>query len=677
MKFKLETKFTLSADQKKATQKLSQGLSAGYQHQTLLGVTGSGKTFTMANIIQKVQKPTLIISHNKTLAAQLAEEFQEFFPHNAVCYFVSYYDYYLPESYIPQTDTYIEKETSINEEIDRLRHFATQSLLSRKDVIIVASVSCIYGLGNPEDYTDTSFSLKTNQKISKEKIFEQLIKMQYTRNEIELKRGIFKSTGSIIDIYPPSSDLYAYRVYVEFDKVTEIQKINPLTMKVEEKNIKSILIFPATHYVAPPDKIEKVLETIRKDKEKEVKSFLKKGKAIEAERLKRRVEYDIEMIRQTGYCNGIENYSRYFDGRIPGKPPYTLIDYFPSDFLMFIDESHITIPQIKAMYEGDKSRKKSLVDFGFRLKSAYDNRPLKFKEFEEKINQVIYVSATPSDYEHKKSNQTVEQIIRPTGLLDPKIIIKKTENQIDDLIEEIQKRTDKKQRTLVTTLTKKTAEYLSEHLQEKNINSFYIHSEVHTFNRLEILQKLRQGEYDVLVGVNLLREGLDLPEVSLVAILDADKEGFLRSETSLIQTMGRAARHIDGTVIMYADKITKSMKKAIQEVERRRKIQEKYNKDHNIKPQTIKKQIKEGILKYSNKKKKEEIKISVSENTDKYELMYIIENLKAQMFIASENLEFEKAIALRDKIKELEEIQKKSPKNKKQKYSSLKAVSLE
>ena len=673
MKFKLETNFKLSVDQKKAVQKLTKGLDEGYKHQTLLGVTGSGKTFTMANIIQKVQRPTLIISHNKTLAAQLAEEFQKFFPHNAVCYFVSYYDYYLPESYIPQTDTYIEKETSINEEIDRLRHFATQSLLSRRDVIIVASVSCIYGLGDPSEYENIHFDISVGQKISREEIFKHLIDMQYSRNEIDFRRGTFRSTGSVIDIFPVFSVSEIYRIHLEFNKVKSIQIINPLTM-VTEKEVNDVSIYPATHYIAPQEKIDNILKQIQKDKEKEVKEFLKKGKNLEAERLKRRVEYDIEMIRQTGYCNGIENYSRYFDGRKPGEPPYTLLDYFPDDFLMFIDESHITIPQIKAMYEGDKSRKNSLVNFGFRLKAAYDNRPLKFKEFEQRINQVIYVSATPGEYELKKSQQIVEQIIRPTGLLDPKIIIKKTENQIQDLTAEIHIRTDKNQRVLVTTLTKKTAEYLSEYLQDEGIKAYYLHSEIDTFDRVEILYNLRQGMYDVVVGVNLLREGLDLPEVSLVAILDADKEGFLRSETSLIQTMGRAARHIDGTVIMYADTITKSMKKAIKEVERRRKIQEEYNKKHNIKPQSISKEIREGILKYTNKKKKEKIKIDIPENIDKYELVYMIENLRAQMKMAAENLEFEKAASLRDKIKELEQIQKKSSKDKKQKYSSLKAV---
>ena len=560
-----------------AIKKLVSGLKKPNSQQTLLGVTGSGKTFTMANVIAQAQRPALIISHNKTLAAQLASEFQDFFPHNAVHYFVSYYDYYQPEAYIPRTDTYIEKETQINEEIDRLRHASTTALMMRRDVIIVASVSCIYGLGNPTEYADTKLLLKIKSNYIRSEILHTLNNMRYERNDSELKRNTYTVKGELIEIYPSFALDKFWRFTFSGNRLEKIEEIDWLTKKTLNA-FSEVEIYPATHYVAPPDKMKKITNQIRQELIVRLQTFKKQNKLLEAQRLEQRVTFDLEMMETVGYCSGIENYSRFFDGRRTGQPAYTLIDYFPKDYLLFIDESHMTIPQIRAMYAGDRSRKETLVDYGFRLPAALDNRPLKFTEFTKKINQIIYVSATPSKYELEKSDKIVEQLIRPTGLLDPKIDVRSTKNQIDDLIKEIKKRTIKKQRVLVTTMTKRLAEELAEYLLEQGIKTQYLHSDINTLERIDILQSLRRGEFDVLVGINLLREGLDLPEVSLVAILDADKEGFLRSDVTLIQTMGRAARHSEGEVIMYADKITGSMKRAIDETTRRRKKQESYNK---------------------------------------------------------------------------------------------------
>ncbi len=655
-KFQLQSKFKPTGDQPGAIKKLTTGLQRGNKKQTLLGVTGSGKTFTMANIIELTQKPTLIISHNKTLAAQLASEFQDFFPSNAVHYFVSYYDYYQPEAYIPRSDTYIEKETQINEEIDRLRHAATTSLMTRNDVIIVASVSCIYGLGNPQEYLGMKIKLVINKKYQRKEILNQLNIMQYQRNDVELKRNTYQVKGEIISIHS-SAMLDAYiRLSFFGDLLEKIEEINFLTGKIIN-TYPEIEIYSTTHYIAAPKKLPTIIKKIKTEMLSRVKKLKAQNKLLEAQRISQRVNFDIEMMETTGYCNGVENYSRYFDGRKAGTPPFTLIDYFSKNYLMFIDESHMTIPQIRAMQAGDRARKQTLVDFGFRLPSALDNRPLKYEEFEPKINQVVYISATPNEYEKQASTQIVEQLIRPTGLLDPKIVIKPTKHQIDSLLEEINKTIDKKQRVLVTTITKRLAENLTEYLQELGIKAQYIHSDVKTFERLEILQSLRQGEYDVLVGINLLREGLDLPEVSLVAILDADKEGFLRSDTTLIQTMGRAARHKEGRVIMYADKITGSMKRAIDETSRRRKTQKQYNKKHNIKPQTIEKEIKNIMLAGTSKPKDTVDKIDVSK-LPKNEIKFIVKDLEAQMEIAADNLQYEKAAKLRDQIAELKGIKK-------------------
>ena len=649
--FKLVSDFKPTGDQPQAIDTLVKGINEGKKFQTLLGVTGSGKTFTMANIIEKVQKPTLVLAHNKTLAGQLYSEFKEFFPENNVEYFVSYYDYYQPESYIPSSDTYIEKDSSINDEIDKLRHSATLSLFERKDVIIVASVSCIYGLGDPEDYQESMLSLRVNMEKSRDSIMKKLIDMQYIRNEIDFKRGTFRAKGDILEIYPSSQSESAVRVEFWGDEIEKINEINPLTGKpIGSRN--HILIPPASQYVTSKNKLDRAIKTIEEELEEQVKFFKSQNKLIEAQRIQERTNFDIEMLIETGFCQGIENYSRHISGRKPGSAPYTLFDYFPKDFLLLVDESHATIPQVRAMYNGDKSRKDSLINYGFRLPSAYDNRPLKFNEFEERINQCVFVSATPAEYEKEHSKENiVEQIIRPTGLLDPKIEVKPVENQIDDLINEIRIREQRKERVLVTTLTKKQAEDLTAYLKSLNIKVNYMHSDTKALERMEIIRNLRLGEFDVLVGINLLREGLDIPEVSLVAILDADKEGFLRSERSLIQTIGRAARNADGKVIMYADELTESMEKAIAETNRRRKIQEEYNKKHNIVPQTIKKSVRETI------------KATIVEDvSSKYELTTdetvedIIKKLTDEMLKHAANMEFEKAAELRDKIKELESI---------------------
>ena len=649
--FKLHSEYKPTGYQPKAIEYLSKGIEEGKKFQTLLGVTGSGKTFTMANIIEKVQRPTLVLAHNKTLAGQLYSEFKEFFPENNVEYFVSYYDYYQPESYIPSTDTYIEKDSSINDEIDKLRHSATLSLFETRDVIIVSSVSCIYGLGDPVDYQEMMLSLRPGMQKSRDQVLKKLISMQYTRNEIDFKRGTFRAKGDIVEIYPSDQSESAVRVEFWGDEIEKITEINALTGKPIGTR-RHILISPASHYVTTREKMERAIVTIEKEMEERVKYFKSQNKLIEAQRIEERTNFDIEMMKETGFCSGIENYSRHISGRPAGSPPYTLFDYFPKDFLLLIDESHATLPQVRAMYNGDHSRKESLINYGFRLPSAFDNRPLTFKEFEERLNQVIFVSATPADYEkeHSKEN-VVEQIIRPTGLLDPKIEVKPVENQIDDLLEQIRLRVEKKERVLVTTLTKKMAEDLTEYLKGLDIKVSYIHSDTKALERMEIIRKLRLGEYDVLVGINLLREGLDIPEVSLVAILDADKEGFLRSERSLIQTIGRAARNTEGTVIMYADELTDSMEKAISETNRRRKIQQEYNEKHNITPKTISKSVRESIkvtdvedisVEYK-LENKEDIKETISKLTD-------------EMLKYAADMEFEKAAEIRDKIKELEKM---------------------
>ena len=647
--FKLVSEYKPTGDQPQAIEKLSNGILEGKKYQTLLGVTGSGKTFTMANIIQKVQRPTLVLAHNKTLAGQLYSEFKEFFPENNVEYFVSYYDYYQPEAYIPSSDTYIEKDSSVNDEIDKLRHSATAALFETRDVIVVASVSCIYGLGDPIDYENMTVSLRPGMKIERNTMLKKLINMQYTRNELDFKRGTFRAKGDIVEIYPSDYGESAVRVEFWGDEVEKISEINPLTGKnVASRN--HIMIFPNSHYVTTADKMERAIKTIREEMEEQVKYFKSQGKLIEAQRIEERTNFDLEMMQETGFCQGIENYSRHISGREPGSAPFTLFDYFPKDFLLLIDESHATIPQVRAMYNGDRARKESLVKYGFRLPSAFDNRPLKFNEFEERVNQVIFVSATPAEYEKEHSGKNiVEQIIRPTGLLDPKIEVKPVENQIDDLIAQIHERVEKNERVLVTTLTKKMAEDLTSYLAGLDIKVRYMHSDIKALERMDIIRDLRLGEFDVLVGINLLREGLDIPEVSLVAILDADKEGFLRSERSLIQTIGRAARNTDGTVIMYADELTDSMDKAITETNRRRKIQMEYNKEHGIIPQTIKKSVRDTIR-----------ASIVEETSEKYELGKdasledIINKLTEEMLAHAEKMEFEEAAKLRDQIKELE-----------------------
>ncbi|MDZ7798772.1 MAG: excinuclease ABC subunit UvrB [Patescibacteria group bacterium] len=651
MKFKLRTKFKPTGDQPQAIKKITRGLNNSLKNQTLLGVTGSGKTFTMANIIEKVQRPTLIISHNKTLAAQLASEFKQFFPKNAVNYFVSYYDYYQPEVYIPRSDTYIAKETQINQEIDRLRHASTADLLTRKDVIIVASVSCIYSLGSPSTYQKQKVNIKKSEKKSRTKLFKELTRIQYKRNDIDFHRGVFRAKGDTVDIYPASAREEGFKIEFFGDEIENISRFDPLTGERLE-DLKKIDIYPASHYLTTQENLDHIFQQIRKDLRQRLKNLKKQNKLLEAQRLEQRTNYDLEMIKTTGFCSGIENYSRYFDGRSPGDPAFTLFDYYPNNFLVFIDESHMTIPQIGAMYKGDRSRKKTLIKHGFRLPSALDNRPLKFKEYEKRVNQAVYVSATPSSYEKRVSDQVVEQLLRPTGLLDPTIKVKPTKNQIDDLIHQIKERIKKKQRVLVTTLTKRMAEELAEYLSEVNIKVHYLHSEIDTLKRLEILRDLRIGTYEVLVGINLLREGLDLPEVSLIIILDADKEGYLRTSTALIQTMGRAARHQEGHIIMYADKITKSMKQAIDETKRRRQYQKKYNKKYKITPTSIKKAIQKDRL-AGVKIAETEIEHPDIKKIPKGEINHLIKDLKDQMELAAQNLEFEKAAALRDEIKSI------------------------
>ncbi len=670
-KFELVSKYQPTGDQPQAIKELTEGLKKGEREQTLLGVTGSGKTFTMANIIQNVQKPTLILAHNKTLAAQLYSEFREFFPKNEVHYFVSYFDYYQPEAYIASTDTYIEKDSAINEEIDRLRHAATVSLLTRPDTIIVASVSCIYGIGSPDHYTEMSLPLikkdgvwelmgtkyptlasektQTGDSLSQTNFMIYLVAMQYHRNDLAFERGNFRVMGDTIDLFPANGE-YAYRFEFGFDNLESVKIIDPLTAEILEKP-DQIHIFPNTHYATPKDELDRALETIKLEYDERLKFFEEHNKFLEAQRLSQRTKYDLEMLKETGFVKGIENYSRHLDGRKAGEPPATLLDFFPKDFLLLVDESHMTLPQVRGMYNGDHARKETLVEYGFRLPSALDNRPLTFWEFQDHVKQAIYVSATPGDYELKHSPKPAEQVIRPTGLLDPEIEVRKTEGQIDDLMEEIDKRIAKGQRTLVTTLTKRMAEDLSEHLKDRGVKTAYIHSDIDTLERGDILRDLRQGVYDVLVGINLLREGLDLPEVSLVAILDVDKEGFLRSESALIQTIGRAARHEEGHVIMYGDNITESMEKAISETNRRREIQQEYNKKHNITPTSVKKEISKGLRAIIPEKEKEN-KLDLRK-VPKDEIPKMIKELESQMKLAAANLDFEKAADYRDLIEKI------------------------
>lgn len=642
-KFVLKSKYKPAGDQPQAIDKLVEGIEDGLKDQVLLGVTGSGKTFTMANIIEKVQKPTLVIAHNKTLAAQLCNEFREFFPNNRVEYFVSYYDYYQPEAYIVSTDTYIEKDMSVNEEIDKLRSSATSSLLERKDTIVVASVSCIYGLGSPEEYHNLHISLRPGDEMDRDDLINHLIAIQYTRNDIDFKRTTFRVNGDTIDIFPANQSEMAVKVRFFGDEIEKIFEFDPVSGNLINE-VSYVAIYPATHYAVGSNTLHDAIKQIEIDREIAIKKFEAEHKPLEAERIGQRVAYDLEMMKEVGYCSGIENYSRYFDGRKPGEPPYTLIDYFQDDFLTIIDESHMTIPQIRAMYNGDKARKASLVDYGFRLEAAKDNRPLKFNEFEKRLKQTIYVSATPAEYELQKAGQVVEQVIRPTGLLDPLIEVKPIKNQIEVLMQECKKTIERGARVLVTTLTKKMAESLTTYLADREFKVKYLHSEIDTMERVEIINGLRQGEFDILVGINLLREGLDMPEVELVCILDADKEGFLRSDGALIQTIGRAARNANGRVIMFADTITKSMQHAIDETARRRNIQEKFNKEHNIVPKTIVKDIK-NTLEIS--KKVGDGKIS------KKDIPREIERLMSMMKIASSQLDFERAIELRNKINTL------------------------
>ena len=681
-KFKLESKYQPTGDQPSAIKQLTDGILAGTHEQTLLGVTGSGKTFTMANIIQNVQRPTLILAHNKTLAAQLYAEFREFFPHNEVHYFVSYFDYYQPEAYIASTDTYIEKDSAINDEIDRLRHGATEALLTRRDVIIVASVSCIYGIGSPEFYEAMSLPLWRNKNgwftemskdsssgalqgarpslrseeqlptvLSQTDFIRQLVAMQYHRNDLAFERGNFRVMGDTIDLYPANGE-YAYRFEFGFDTLEEVKIIDPLTFETREKP-DHIHIFPNTHYATPKDQLERALKTIRAEFDERLKYFEKHQKYLEAQRLSQRTKYDLEMLKETGFVKGIENYSRHLDGRKPGQPPSTLLDFFPKDWLLIVDESHMTLPQVRGMYNGDHARKMNLVEYGFRLPSALDNRPLTYGEFQKHINQAIYVSATPGEYELEVSPRPAEQVIRPTGLLDPEIEVRPSDGQIDDLMEEIDQRIAKGQRTLITTLTKRMAEDLTDHLKERGVKTAYIHSDIDTLERGDILRDLRAGVYDVLVGINLLREGLDLPEVSLVAILDADKEGFLRSESALIQTIGRAARHEEGKVIMYANFITESMEKAITETNRRREIQKEYNFKHNITPHSVQKEISAGLRAIIPEKEKGN-KLDIK-RIPKDELPALIKQLSSEMQLAAANLEFERAAALRDEVERIKD----------------------
>ncbi|NWG02078.1 MAG: excinuclease ABC subunit UvrB [Syntrophaceae bacterium] len=660
-RFKLVSEFEPKGDQPQAIELLSQGVLKELKHQVLLGVTGSGKTFTMANVIERVQKPTLVISHNKTLAAQLYGEFKELFPENAVEFFVSYYDYYQPEAYIPSTDTYIEKDTQINEDIDKMRHSATRSLLERNDVIIVASVSCIYGLGSPEAYHGMLLYLEKGMKISREEILSKLVEIQYERNDIDFHRGTFRVRGDVIEVFPAHEENRAIRIELFGDEVDAISEIDPLRGKVMER-LNKVPIYPGSHYVTPPEQLQKAIQGIREELKERVGWFKSQNQLLEAQRLEQRTNFDLEMLQELGYCQGIENYSRHLTGRRPGEPPPVLLDYYPNDFLLFIDESHVTIPQLIGMYRGDRSRKETLVEYGFRLPSALDNRPLMFEEFEQRLHQVIYVSATPSDYEMKKSRgKIVEQIIRPTGLSDPLLEVKPARNQVDDLLGEINKRVKKKERVLITTLTKRMAEDLTEYYTDLGIRVRYLHSDIDTLDRVEIIRDLRLGKFDVLIGVNLLREGLDLPEVSLVAILDADKEGFLRSGKSLIQTFGRASRNINGHVILYADKMTEAMDQAILETNRRRKIQEEYNRKHRITPQTVKKSVRNILASIY---EADYLTIpAVADVEEGYvplkEIPSMIQKLKKEMKEAATRLEFERAAEIRDKIHRLEEMELK------------------
>ncbi len=652
-RFQLVAPFEPTGDQPQAIERLVEGLRRGYRYQTLLGATGTGKTFTIAHVIARIQKPTLVISHNKTLAAQLYTEFREFFPHNAVEYFVSYYDYYQPEAYIPQTDTYIEKETSINEEIERLRLAATQALFTRRDVIIVASVSCIYGIGNPHDWGQVVIRLQRGQVRRRDNLLRHLVDIQYMRNDVDFRRGTFRVRGDTVDVFPAYQDT-ALRIEFWGDEIDRLVEFDPLTGEVLRLH-EAVEIYPAKHFVTPEEKLRRAIESIERELHERLEELRAHGKLLEAERLRQRTLYDLEMLREVGYCHGIENYSRHLDGRAPGEPPWTLLDYFPDDFLVVIDESHMTIPQLRGMYHGDRSRKETLVEYGFRLPSALDNRPLTFEEFEQRVRQVIFMSATPGPYELEKSEQVVEQLIRPTGILDPVVEVRPTKGQIEDLIGEIRRRVARGERALVTTLTKRLAEELSDYLNEMGIRTHYLHADIETLERVEILRDLRLGVYDVVVGINLLREGLDLPEVSLVAVLDADKEGFLRSETALIQTIGRAARHVNGTAILYADTITESMRRAIEETNRRRAIQEAYNRAHGIEPRSIVKAVRDLT---------DRVREMVAEEAGapgrplvmpKDELQRLIRALEKEMRRAAQALEFEKAAALRDQIFELRE----------------------
>ena len=660
-KFILVSDYEPKGDQPQAIEKLVTGLRKGLRFQTLLGVTGSGKTYTMAQVIARVNRPTLVLSHNKTLAAQLYSEFRDLFPYNAVEYFVSYYDYYQPEAYVPQSDLYIEKDADINEDIVKLRHKTLRSLMERRDVIVVSSVSCIYGWDDPTEFLKGLITIKVGDRVDRKSFVRDLIVLQYERNDIDFSRGKIRVRGDTVDVFPTEMDV-AVRIEFFGDEVESISIIDPLLgTKIEERE--SFVFFPAKQFLTTEERIKKAVESIRKELKERVEYFKRKGKYLEAERLLQRTNFDIEMLLETGYCKGIENYTRHFSGRKPGEPPYTILDYFPEDYITFIDESHITVPQVRGMYLGDRSRKETLVEYGFRLPSALDNRPLKFDEFLERVNQVIFVSATPSDYELSVSEQVVEQLIRPTGLVDPEVEVRPTENQIEDLINEIKKRAEKNERVLVTTLTKRMAEDLTEYLIERGLKVKYLHSDIDTIKRAEILRELRAGEFDCLVGINLLREGLDLPEVSLVAILDADKEGFLRSYVSLIQTIGRAARNVSGKVIMYADNITESMRKAIDETNRRRKIQMEYNKKHGIKPETIRKAVKDLIdLPYKGKEEIEEFARVSRGNLSHEEINYLIMELEEEMHLKAETLEFEEAARIRDKIFELKKLLKRKEK---------------
>jgi excinuclease ABC subunit B len=656
--FKIHSKFRPTGDQPQAIDSIANGILKGDKFQTLLGVTGSGKTFTMANVIEKVQRPTLVLAHNKTLAAQLCSEFREFFPENCVEYFVSYYDYYQPEAYVPQTDTYIEKDASINDEIDKLRHSATSALLERRDVIVVASVSCIYGLGNPEEYKNLTVSLRQGMVKDRDEVLKKLVEIQYERNEINFVRGTFRVKGDVLDIFPASSTSKAVRIEFFGDEIDKIREFDVLTGEIIGAT-KHVSIFPASHFATSRERLEIAIDKIEIELEETLKELTSQDKLLEAQRLKQRTNFDIEMMREVGYCSGIENYSRILDGRAKGTPPQTLMDYFPDDYLLFIDESHVTLPQVKAMYAGDKSRKESLVEYGFRLPSAFDNRPLKFNEFEDKLNQVLFVSATPAQYELEKSKNIAEQIIRPTGLLDPVIIVKPVKGQIDDLYSEIKSTIAKGYRILVTTLTKKMAEDLTDYLKDMNIKTRYLHSDIDTIERMKIIRDLRKGDFNVLVGINLLREGLDIPEVALVTILDADKEGFLRSERSLIQTIGRAARNSASKVIMYADRITDSMNKAISETERRRKIQMEYNEKNEIVPQTIIKEIREVIEATTISEEKAEydsLEEAIQANNEGIDKL--IGKYEKDMKDAAKNLQFEQAAKLRDIIFKLKKQKK-------------------